>query len=197
MRLGDADAHFESPGELVIPALDKPFDDAYESALYEEHVKDTPSSRRIARALDWLGIAWRNTSAIEIGTRVVALRAGFEVLLGVGDSTRQFGSRSANFSTPTEQLELTALGRSVARPGPIAMIDLGWWFQSFSLLRNSIMHGDEVAMHSWQHGEHNHVWVAEDRLRRAIKETLIRAGHSENLRHDPARRELARRVTQS
>lgn len=70
MRLGEPGAHFEQPGELVIPALPTRFDGIYATAVYEEIAKGTPVSRRIARALDWLGIAWRNTSALDDSTRI-------------------------------------------------------------------------------------------------------------------------------
>lgn len=58
------------------------------------------------------------------------------------------------------------------------------------------MHGDEIPATAWEHGEHHHIWIAEDNLRKAIKEILIKAGHPEDLRDDPAQRLLARRIAQ-
>jgi len=197
MRLGEADTHFEPPGELIIPALDKPFDDVYASAIYVEIAKGGATARRIAHALDWLGIAWRNTSAIEVGTRIVALRAGFEVLFGVGNSTRAVRQSLGTLLDPrgVERPERTWDEHGKTR-GPEAMSDLEWWFQHFSMLRNAIMHGDEVSAAAWRHGDHDHVWIAEDCLRRSIKETLIRAGHPADLRDDPATRALAPQIAE-
>jgi hypothetical protein len=197
MRLGEPGARFEPPGELIIPALPTRFDGIYATAIYDEIAKGTPLSRRITRALDWLGMAWRNTSALEVSTRIVALRAGFEVLFGVGDSTRAIRDALGQLMNPPDAPRVdqtwTEHGKS---KGPFALTAIEWWFQSFSMLRNSIMHGDEIPATAWEHGEHHHIWIAEDNLRKAIKEILIRAGHPEDLRDDPAQRLLARRIAQ-
>lgn len=197
MRLGEANVHFEPPGELVIPAIEKPFDDVYATAIYEEIAKASPMSRRIARALDWLSIAWRNTSAVEIGTRVVALRAGFEVLLGAGDKTQAIRTSLDNLLNPADaaRIERTWIEYEKTK-GPFSLTDIEWWFQCFSLLRNAIMHGDEIPTAMWEHETHNHIWIGEEYLRKAIKETLIRAGHPEDLRDVPSQRALKRKIAQ-
>jgi len=197
MRLGEPGARFEQPGELVIPALSTRFDGIYATAVYEEIVKGTPVGRRMARALDWLGMAWRNTSALDISTRIVALRAGFEVLLGVGDTTKVIRDALGQLMNPPDAPRTKHTWTDHGKlKGPFELTSIEWWFQCFSILRNSIMHGDEIAATTWQHGEHHHVWIAEDNLRKAIKETLISAGHPEDLRDDPGQRLLARRISQ-
>ncbi len=55
--------------------------------------------------------------------------------------------------------------------------DLEWWFTKFTRLRNSIAHGDEVRPTNHRWGRSRHLWVAESRLRAAIKETVASAGH--------------------
>jgi len=37
---------------------------------------------RIGRAIDWLDLAWRNTTSLDDDTRILAIYSGFEVLLG-------------------------------------------------------------------------------------------------------------------
>jgi hypothetical protein len=197
MRLGEANARFEPPGEVVIPAIEKPFDDLYATAIYEELTKASSASRRIGRALGWLSIAWRNTSAVDIGTRVVALRAGFEVLLGVGDKTQAIRTSLGGLLNPSDaaRTERTWIENGKSK-GPFLLTDIEWWFQRLSLLRNGIMHGDDIPGAMWEHEGQSHIWIGEHHLRSAIKETLIGAGHPDDLREVPSDRALKRRITQ-
>lgn len=199
LRLGERPGvRFEGPGELAIPHLPTPFDSDYAAAVYAELDIGSEQSRRIARALDWLGIAWRNTRALEPENRVIALRIGFEALLGVGDNTRTLREALSGLidppNAPRTPRTWSERGRS---QGPHALTDTEWWFQRFSLLRNLVTHGDATPEEAWLHDGVNHVWLAEDMLRRAIKETLIQAGHPADLRDDFATRQLARRIAQA
>lgn len=65
----------------------------------------------------------------------------------------------------------------------MALSDTEWWFQSFALLRHAIDYGDEVLEYLWVFPDTgNQHWMhAEDHLRRAIKKTVIGAGHSPDL----------------
>jgi hypothetical protein len=196
LRLGRPGVRFEGPGEIGIPARSTHFDAEYASAVYAEFGKESDTSRRIARALDWLGIAWRNTTALEPENRVIALRIGFEALLGAGESTRALREAlSALIDPPDAPRTWRSWTERGTVQGPFELTDAEWWFQSFSLLRNHVMHGDETPRAAWSHDGTNHVWIAEDTLRKAIKETLIREGHSADLRRDHLERQIRRRIT--
>ena len=58
-----------------------------------------------------------------------------------------------------------------------ALDDTEWWFQSFTLLRNEIVHGEAVTRERWLFEDgREHLWHADDRLRAAIKRAAVRAG---------------------
>jgi hypothetical protein len=62
------------------------------------------------------------------------------------------------------------------RPHSEGMSDLEWWFTRFVFLRNAIVHGDEIPPGQFRFGRQWQIWIAEGRLRDAIKETVARAG---------------------
>ena len=72
--------------------------------------------------------------------------------------------------------------------------DTEWWFQSLAVLRNAISHGDLVREEDWlfEDGK-RHLWHADDRLRKAIKRTVIEGGGDPALELDPFTRDLRRR----
>jgi hypothetical protein len=57
------------------------------------------------------------------------------------------------------------------------MSDLEWWFTRFTFLRNTVIHGEQPTPAQLRHGRNWHLWIAEYRLRQAIKETVARHGH--------------------
>jgi hypothetical protein len=87
LTIGSEDLHISAPPEILVPFLHPSFDELYLVALVKILSGADESARRMGRAIDWLDIAWRNTSSIDEDTRIVALRAGFEALFGVGDRT--------------------------------------------------------------------------------------------------------------
>jgi hypothetical protein len=74
------------------------------------------------------------------------------------------------------------------------LTDLQWWFQSFALLRNKIAHGGDIedAEFLFDDGVPHH-WHGEWTLRRAIKQTVANAGHSDVLL-DPLERAFQRAI---
>jgi hypothetical protein len=73
------------PADLRLPLRQPRLDAAYADATWESVRRGDDSARRLGRAIDWLHLAWLNTTALSDDLRVPALRAGFEVLLDTGD----------------------------------------------------------------------------------------------------------------
>ena len=137
----------------------------YAAALLEVLERGDEQSRRLDRSIEWLAIAWRNEEAISLDVRILALRAGFEVLFGGGSSTQKH--RAALHSLLDDQ---TAARRSrtwVDRGKEIHadLTDVEWWFQSFALLRNAIAHGDAISEADWSFEGQLHLWRGEHTLR--------------------------------
>ena len=57
------------------------------------------------------------------------------------------------------------------------MTDLEWWFTRFTFLRNAIVHGRRPTKGELRHGRHWQLWIAEYRLRQAIKEVVAQHGY--------------------
>jgi hypothetical protein len=179
------------PPGLPKPMLGAGLDEEYASALFAVMTADKPTARRLDRCIQWQVVAWSNTEAIDEDTRVLALRAGFDVLLGGGSETRRHGralGRLLGDKSKQRMRSWTEHGKSKH----MLLNDTEWWFQSMALLRNGIAHGDAITDEQWlfEDGK-RHLWHADDRLRRAIKRTVIAAGDAD-LELDPARRHLTR-----
>lgn len=125
---------------------------------------------------------------------MLIFRSAFEVLLGGGSQTRALGRKLAALLEDTSRQRPRHWIESNTQPKSIALNDTQWWFQSFALLRHAIDHGDEVPAALWlfpdtgiEHWKH-----ADDHLRRAIKKTVIDAGHSPDLVLSSSERRLKR-----
>lgn len=57
------------------------------------------------------------------------------------------------------------------------MTDLEWWYTRFAFLRNALSHGERPRRRDLRHGRHWHMWIAEYRMRQAIKEVVAMNGH--------------------
>jgi hypothetical protein len=77
----------------------------------------------------------------------------------------------------------------VGNPLQEVMSDLEWWFTRFTRLRNDIAPGREPSRRALQHGRNFQLWIAEYRLRQAIKEVVARNGHP-LVRLDPFDRQM-------
>jgi hypothetical protein len=87
LQVGTDYSQIRPPSELHVPFMHPPIDELYTASLLEGLSQGTDAARRFGGAIDWLDIAWRNTASIDEDTRIIALRAGFEVLLAAGDKT--------------------------------------------------------------------------------------------------------------
>jgi hypothetical protein len=109
--------------------------------------------------------------------RIVALRSGFEVLLGVGENVDRMRGALVRL-VPAERGRRRSrrwTTRSARRESRV-MTDLEWWFTKFSFLRNAIVHGYDVPPGQFRFGGVWHMWIGEASLRAAIKETVAAAG---------------------
>lgn len=152
-------------------------DDEYASAVYDVLTRGDIRARRIDRSIEWLSLAWTNHTEISEDARVIVFRAGFEALLGGGAQTAKNRRLLSELLDEPDARRTPRMWPGGATP-TAAMTDLEWWFQSFAFLRNKIAHGDAIPPADWLFEEgKRHLWHADDVLRRAIKRTVIRAGH--------------------
>ncbi len=175
------------PVELPLPFMAAGPDPDYARALFEVLAADDDRARRVAAAIDWLDLAWRNTTSTSVGTRIVLLKAGFEALLAAGHTL------------PPQRAALAALlGRLAGRrrwrvpinrhgnPLPRErMSDVEWWYSRFTWLRNTIAHGGrQSGRGDWRHGRVEHFWLGDHWLRAAIRCEVADATGRPYLRED-------------
>jgi hypothetical protein len=166
----------------------------YGSALYRLLTEDSASARRLGRAIDWLDVAWRNSDALDLNLRVAALHSGHETLLDVSADYKAAARALSDLLEPANVERHTRPGwaNRQGRSVEDEVSDLEWWFIQFAFLRNAILHGDEITTeHHHDELGRVHLWVAEETLRRAIRETVAAAGWPD-LRLEVTRRSLER-----
>jgi hypothetical protein len=110
--------------------------------------------------------------------RVLMFKSAFEVLLGKGDRIdRQRPALSQLLDPPNARRRVRNFTDRWGNPQSESMTDLEWWFTRFTFLRNAITHGRRPAPRDLRHGRNWHLWVAEYRMRQAIKEVIATHGH--------------------
>lgn len=190
-------AKISTPIEVRAPMLSRELDGELADAVHQVLTAETADARRLGRAIDWLDLAWRNTSSINRDLRLAALKSAFEILFDSGDVAVLRQRLSALLDPEhverTERRWVDRRGRERVQ----SMSDLEWWFTNFAFLRNAILHGDDLDGDDYlfENGR-EHLWLADARLREAIIELDARAGHPE-IRLDPFARELRRAYRES
>jgi hypothetical protein len=180
-----------TPIGLPRPILKGHFDADYATELVTILLADSQAARRIDRCAQWLILGWSNSDAIGADARILAFRAAFEVLLGGKSSAacRRTLSRLLRDASEKRERRWVDQGRTECK----ALDDTEWWFQSFTLLRNEIVHGEAVTRERWLFEDGNeHLWHADDRLRAAIKREAVRAGADPLIELDPFSRLIRR-----
>lgn len=160
----------EMPVPMALPIPDSDIGDAVYSAL----TMGSETARRLALAVDWLDVAWRNTDSIDDNVRILAVFAGFEVLLidGARADYREMAKRYDDFLGPA-----TKTTRHWTKPDGSRtsgeFSDWAWWLLCFALLRNGIAHGNPLRPEDYEHedGRH-HFAIGEQRLRDAVLRTV-------------------------
>lgn len=172
----------DPPEEVVFPLLPGRIDIEYCSALLAVLRRDEEVARRLGHAIDWLTFAWTNGAAIRWPMRLVALRAGFEVLLGVGEKFEPGREALRQLLAPGEPRRLRARRKldGVLRRDRASKLE--WWFTKLCFLRNAIMHGESPSER-----DAVHVLLGEAHLRHAIKAVVAREGFPDVLEEQFAR----------
>ena len=187
------------PIEQSFPFMARQPDAEYADVLFDTLHRADARAQRLATAIDWLDLAWRNTTSVNDGTRILLLKAGFEALL------------AAEHTLPEQRAALAALlgrdaGRRRRRRTPInrfgnprppeQMTDVEWWYSRFTWLRNGIAHGGRrLTRRDWRHGRACHFWLGDHWLRAAIRAEVVAASGRSYLREtDPFQRVAARCV---
>lgn len=166
-------------------------DDLYLDGLLRVLGESNDDSRRLSRSIEWLDLAWRNTTSIDEDTRLVGLRAGFEVLLGVGDSSDNIRGALSKLLDPPDEARVTRSWQSLkGKDRSEDLTDLEWWLMKFSFLRNRIMHGSPIADDEYLDEGVRFLWRAEETLRQAIKRFVVNRT-SEEILMNPLERILS------
>ena len=169
------------PADLRIPWFNRPtLDTEYAQATWESLRRGGDASRRLARAIDWLALAWLNTTAMTDDLRVPALRAGFEVLLDSEDAV-PLARRLTDLLVDTSDIRNRTWLSVEGNQRSANLRDVGWWFVEFSILRNKLMHGRSPGQENWIHDGRSHIDLGEWYLRQAIKHTVANDGHPDIL----------------
>lgn len=185
------------PPDLQIPFIPPALDFEYADAAWESLARESDSARRLARAIDWLDLAWRNTASITNDLRVPAILAGFEVLLNGDDPPFNDVTveHAARLSALLDDLNATRAKRRWPKRNDgwreDNLTDLQWWFVQFAHLRHLLMHGGRPDEGVWTHEGVPHVDLGEWWLRQAIKRTIVNYGH-EDVQLEPLEREVMR-----
>ena len=194
MRVGDEHSEIHAPAELHLPLTGGFVDTDYVAALWPVITTGTDDARRVGRAIDWLDLSWRNTTSITEEMRIMTLKAGFEVLFD-SDRVEVLRERlSALLHEPGVQRRTRAWTSRAGHPQSVEMSDLEWWFTRFSFLRNAIAHGDATADADFDYEGQRHIWIAEARLRQAIKHTVAEQAGEPDLLLDRFDRTLQRAI---
>jgi hypothetical protein len=171
-------------GLAVIHGSLPDLDDERVTALYEEMAKGLILGRRLQRTLEWLNFAWTNTVSITEDARIVALRTAYEALLSTrrNSKTEFIRTRLSRLLTPRAPKTRRAY-KNRGRRKDEKLTDIAWWFQSFTMLRNEIIHGDDIHRHSRVFGSHDesHVMLASKHLLELVPRKLVKAGHPADL----------------
>lgn len=164
------------PADLRIPLRRTKLDVQYADATWESVRRGDDAARRLGRAIDWLHLAWLNTTALSDDLRIPALRAGFEVLLDTDSYlslARCLSDLLRDDSAPVERTWHNLAGKVTSEE----LTDVAWWSVRFSFLRNALMHGGLPDADAWRHDGVLHTDLGEWYLRQAIKHTVANDGH--------------------
>jgi hypothetical protein len=179
-RIGETRDVIEPPADMTLPVMRPRFDQVYAEALHQVLTQPGEDAPDLAGAIRWLELAWTNSASISPEARVLALRAGFDVLFG-GARTSQVRSSLSQLLDDPGAPRIERHWDDHSRPQRAHLTDLEWWFQAFALLRSRIAHGGEIAAAEYAFNGAPHIWHGEWQLRRAIKQTVANAGHPDVL----------------
>jgi hypothetical protein len=202
-QIDDEELEIRSPLELHLPGASGA-DAALTTALYDVCLRSISSpgqdkiADRIRTATRWLAKAWKNTTSIDFGDRIVFIKTGFEALTGTSDSRASATALRLLFESlpdtnasdsetllwsPTEQPRHSRTYKDRATKQMITeqLTDLEHWFMAFARARNEIIHDGTIP--SLNYSEQGSVYNgplfhrAEFLLRAAVKASLDLLAH--------------------
>jgi hypothetical protein len=169
------------PAGLLLPSMERSFDQKYAQAAWDSLSRDSDAARRIGRAIEWLGLAWLNATGVAADLRIPALHAGFETFFD-SDEIKVIAHRLAvALEDGTTRSLREGVYPATGKLWSEELTDVEWWFYDFSFLRNDLMHGRIPAQEAWQHNGQGQVSLGEGYLRRAIKCVIGLDGHQDIL----------------
>lgn len=157
----------DAPVELPAPMFGS-MDDELAAAVYVALGVGDDEARQLERALEWYRVVLSNAEAVSIDVRMGAARSALEVLLGVGDKTKQIVRAFGSLVQTADSEERTYEGIFWAN-GPVQLTDDEWWLTRLCELRNAIMHGAEVPKELWTHDGHHQLNQVHDKLLLALR----------------------------
>lgn len=157
----------EPPVELPTPLISS-FDTELAEAVYDALGADDDRARRLERALEWYRVVLSNAEAVSVDVRIGAAKSALEVLLGVGDETKKIVRAFGDLVKTSDSKAQTYEGVFWAK-GPVQLTDDEWWLTRLSMLRNAIMHGDEIPDELWMHEGHHQLNLVHDNLIAALR----------------------------
>jgi hypothetical protein len=167
-------------------------DEEYATAILDLITRDSEDGRRLATTIDWLLVAWQNTSVMDGPLRVMALTSGFEILLSASDVYTLRDCLSALLDPEDEPRSPRTWPTRDGGERSKDLTELQWGFQTFTFLRNDIAHGKPITPDRFIHESgQSLLFLGEWWLRRAIPETVAGAGF-EDLREKPTVRRAMR-----
>jgi hypothetical protein len=178
-KIGEQRELIAAPSDLKLPIMAFDLDDVYANALYEVLTNLADDDPDLPAAVRWFEIAWTNSAVVDAETRVVALRAAFDLLFGGNAQTETVRDRLSDFLDPAGTKTSREWTDHHGRTRTAELTDLGWWFQNFALLRNKIAHGGDLISEDFVFESAPHIWHAEWTLRRVFKKMLAERGHED------------------
>ncbi len=142
--------------------------------------------------MEWYRVVLSTAEAVSIDVRIGAAKSALEVLLGVGDETKKIVRAFGDLVRTLESAERTYDDVFWAK-GPVQLIDDEWWLTRLSMLRNAIMHGDEVPDDLWKHEGHHQLNLVHDNLVAALRAFAAESAGDDLLALSLPNRDNARR----
>jgi hypothetical protein len=197
VRVGESPSHVYHPAELHLPLMPIHPDTELAEGLHACLTRPTDEARRLGTAIEWLDIAWRNTTSITQEVRVMALKSGLEVLLNVGMGVEAgrdaFSLLLDSPNAPKSPRTYPDRGESTKTHTRL-LTDRAWWFTKFAFLRNAIAHGHEVPEDDWIFNERSQVTLGQVQLLDAIRKKVADATGDAALMEVPADRLIDRAI---
>lgn len=154
------------PEALYLPNSATDLDGKLATRIYRTLLHEGEVGRRIDNAIAWLDFIAANGTSVVPSVRIMALRTAFEALFGETRTVQLRGFVGDLLSPADAKLPRSWQDNGRTRTDDLS--DREWWFQRFSLLRNSLTHGTNSEDDAWVHEGLPHSNLAQEALVEAI-----------------------------